>query len=190
MQNKSRLFLFLISSFFLSMLLAPGPASAKNTTRRFNLPEHGVLEMSVPSTWKEQVDQPKGGYPPTITLTSKAKDRVQVIITPLWSMTQKPGFNEPSRLKKILERDGRDMLPGSDEGKFEVKEIKREYGNLFYFTLSKKEPKPGEYRYATRAELGTGGLLLSVVILTDSKDSPNLQAALDALKEARHITGR
>jgi hypothetical protein len=190
MQKKSCLFLIIFSALFLSLLVAPGPASAKSTTRRFNLPEHGVLEMSVPASWKEQVDQPKGGYPPTITLTSKSGDRMQMIITPLWSMTQKEGFNNPSRLKKILERDGRDMLPGSDDGSVEVKEIKCKDGNLFYFTLSKKDMKPGEYRYATRAELGTGGLLLSVAILTDSKDSHNLQAALDALKGARHITGK
>ena len=184
-----RLFLLAVSAFVLSMLVAPGTASAKNTIRRFNLPGHGALEMTVPASWKEQVDQPTGGYPPTITLTSKAGDRMQMMITPLWSMSQKQGFNDPSRLKKILERDGHDMLPGSDDSNFEVKEIKRKDGNLFYFTLSKKDLKPGEYRYATRAQLGTGGLLLSVAILTDSKDSNNLHTALDALKGARHIAG-
>ncbi len=190
MQKNSRFFLILVSALFLSTLVAPGPASAKNITRRFNLPEHGVLEMSVPASWKEDVNQPKGGYPPTITLASKSGDRVQMIISPLWSMTQKKGFNDPSRMKKILERDGRDMLPGSNEASYEVKEIKRKDGNLFYFTLSKKDLKPGEYRYATRAQLGTGELLLSVAILTDSKDSHNLQVALDALKGARHVSGK
>jgi len=174
----------------LSMLVVTGPASAKDTTRSYNMPEHGVLQMSLPSTWEEKVDQPKGGYPPTITLTSRTGNRMQMIITPLWSMSQKKGFNNPSKLKSILERDGKDMLPGSADGRFEVREIKRRDGNLFYFTLRKKEPKPGEYKYATRAELGTGGLLLSVVILTDSEDSKQLQAALDALKGARHIPGR
>jgi hypothetical protein len=135
------------------------------------------------------VDQPTGGYPPTITLTSKGRDRMQMMIKPLWSMTQKQGFNDPSRLQKILERDGRDMLPGSVEGKIAIKQIKRKEGNLFYFTLTNKVPKAGEYRNATRAELGTGGLLLSIVILTDLKDSKELQTALEALKGARQVTG-
>ena len=186
----NRSILMIISAVILSVLIVPGGAAAKNAARRYNMPEHGILEISVPASWNEKVDQPKGGYPPTITLTSKAGGRMQMIITPLWSMTQKEGFNNPSRLKKILDRDGRDMLPGSDDSRCEVKEIKRKEGNLFYFTLSRKEPKPGEYKYATRAELGTGGLLLSVAILTDSKDANELQAALDTLKGARHIAGR
>jgi len=184
-----RLFLIAMSAFVLSMLVAPGPASAKNTTRRFNLPEHGALEITVPASWEEKVNQPTGGYPPTITLTSKGRERMQMMITPLWSMTQKQGFNNPDRLQKILERDGRDMLPGSVEGKVAVKEIKRKEGNLFYFTLTNKEPKAGEYSHATRAELGTGGLLLSVVILTDTEDSKELRTALEALKGARQVTG-
>lgn len=184
-----RLFLMAISAFVLSMLVAPGPAAAKNGVRRFKLPEHGSLEITVPASWEEKVDQPAGGYPPTITLTSKGRDRMQMIIKPLWSMTQKQGFNNSGRLRKILERDGSDMLPGSEEGKVVVREIKRKDGNLFYFTLTNKKPKAGDYRHATRAELGTGGLLLSIVILTDSKDSKELQAALDALKGARQITG-
>jgi hypothetical protein len=185
-----RLFLMAISTFVLTMLVAPGPADAKNGVRRFKLPGHGTLEITVPVSWEEKMDQPAGGYPPTITLTSKGRDRMQMIIKPLWSMTQKQGFNNPGRLQKILERDGRDMLPGSEEGKVALKEIKRKDGNLFYFTLTKKKSKAGEYRHATRAELGTGGLLLSVAILTDSKDSKELQAALDALKGSRQIMGR
>lgn len=189
-----RFFLILVSTLLLCIQLAPLPSLAasgeKKAIRRFALPEHGTLEITVPVSWVEKVDQPSGGYPPTITLTSKGRDRMQMIITPLWSMTQKQGFNNPDRLQKILERDGRDMLPGSVEGNVAVKEIKRKEGNLFYFTLTNKEPKAGEYRCATRAELGTGNLLLSVAILTGSKDSKELQASLDALKGARQITGK
>ncbi len=190
MQKASYFLLVLVTALFLTMLVAPGTACAKNTTRKFILPEHGVLEMSLPSSWKEEVDQPKGGYPPTITLTSKSGERVQMIISPLWSMSQTRGFNDPSRMKKILDRDGREMLPGSNDTSFEIKEIKLKDGNLFYFTLSKKNPGPGEYKYATRAQLGTGQILLSVAILTDKKDSQGLQTALDALKGARHIPGK
>ena len=167
----------------------PAHMGFRTAVREYDLPGHGALTMNVPNTWDDEVEQPGGEFPPAITLSANPDDHTRMVLTPLWSRSMRADFNSPAKVRKLLERDGREMLPKAEETELDVKEVPRGEGSLYYFTLTGKAPKQGDYKYVTRAGLGTGGILVMVTILSDSKDSAGLQEALDMLKGARNTGG-
>jgi hypothetical protein len=95
--NKART---IIMAIFLVMCLpmasiATEQSASTNQRRTFALPQHGALILGVPNSWKQNVRQPPGDLPPTITLSPEKGDEFKVLITPLWSPKKDPTFNKP-----------------------------------------------------------------------------------------------
>ncbi len=160
--------------------------SASGDQRRsFALPQGGTLILSVPSAWKQMVRQTTGHLPPTITLSPESGDEFKVLISPLGSPKKDPGFNKPGKVRSLIENDLRGMLPGAVEEKVVIHEFKGVYGTGYYFLVTDKAPKPGEYPYAVRAGVGVGDHLLSVTVLSRLKNSEGITSTIKALQEAR-----
>ena len=153
----------------------------------FAIPQHGVLTLRVPDTWKQDVNQPPGDLPPTITFSPAEGDEFVVLITPLWSPANNPAHNNPEKVKNLIDDDLKGMLPGAVEQQVDVQEFKGVDGTGYYFLVTDKAPKPGEYLYAVRAGIGVGDLLLSVTVLSRSKSSEGITATIKALMEARQV---
>ena len=85
----------------------------------------------------------------------------------------------------MMENNLRKMLPSAVEQQANIQEVNGTDGKGYYFLLTDKAPKPGEYPYAVRAGIGVGDLLLSVTILSRSKNSEGITATIKALQEAR-----
>jgi hypothetical protein len=182
----------IIMSIFLCLCLplvssAAIQSGAGNLYRSFALPEHGKLILNMPSTWKHNVRQPPGDLPPTITFAPDKGDEFKVLITPLWSPKNDPNFNKPKEARSLINNDLRGMLPSAVEQQVNIQEFNGVYGNGYYFLITDKAPKPGEYQYAVRAGIGVGDLLLSVTILCRSKDTAGISLTLKALQEAKQV---
>ena len=181
-----------IMAIFLCMCLtqasfAVEQSASGNQRRSFTLPQHGTLILSVPSTWKNIVRQPPGDLPPTITLSPDKGDEFKVLITPLWSPKKDPTFNKPDKVRSLIDNDLRGMLPGAVEQQVVIQEFKGVYGTGYYFLVTDKAPKPGEYPYAVLAGVGVGDLLLSVTVLSRLKNSEGITSTIKALQEARQM---
>jgi hypothetical protein len=148
--------------------------------------KHGTLILSVPSNWKEGRLTSEEKFP-TITFSPAKGDEFKVHITILWSPTEDPTFNEPERVRRLIDDDLRGMLPQAVEEKVNIQEFKGFYGLGYYFFLTDMAPKPGEYPYAVRAGIGVGDLLLSVTVLTRSKNSEGITSTIKALQGASQI---
>lgn len=155
--------------------------------RSFALPQHGQLTLNVPSTWKQTVQRPPDNLPPTITLTPAQGDEFQVLITPIWSPKKDEAFNKPDKIKTQIENDRTEMLQNAVEKEVPIQDFESVSGTGFYFLLTDKAPKPGEYPYAVRAGVGVGDLLLSVTVLSRSKDTEGITATIRALQEAKQL---
>jgi hypothetical protein len=153
--------------------------------RSFALPQHGWLTFNVPSTWKQTVQRPPDNLPPTITFTPAQGDDFQVLITPIWSPKKDTTFNKSGAINKLIGNDLKNMLPDAVEKEVPIQEFASIDGTGFYFLLTDKATKPGEYPYAVRAGVGVGDLLLSVTVLSRSKDTEGITATIKALQEAR-----
>lgn len=148
------------------------------------IPQHGKLLLTVPSTWKQSDDEPVGIFP-TFSFSPDKGDAFAVLITPLWSPENDPTFNTTEKVRTLIDNDLRSMLPRAVEKQANVQELNGVYGKGYYFLLTDKAPKPGEYPYAVRAYIGVGDLLLSVTILSRSQNSEGIISTIRALQEAR-----
>jgi hypothetical protein len=179
-----------IMTIFLCMCLPWASFAAEqsgngNQRRSFALPRHGTLFLNVPGTWKQSVRQPPGDLPPTITLSPDQGDEFKVLITPLWSPKKDPAFNKPDKVRSLIDNDLRGMLPSAVEQEVAIQEFKGVYGTGYYFLVTDKALKPGEYPYVVRAGAGIGDLLLSVTVLSRLKTSEGITATIKAVQGAR-----
>lgn len=163
--------------------------SSGGQSRSFALPQHGELLLNVPSLWKQTVRRPPNNLPPTITFAPDQGDEFEVLITPIWSPQKDPSFNKPDKIKSLIDNDLRGMLPGAVEKEVSMQEFKSIDGTGYYFLVTDKAPKPGEYPYAVRAGVGVGDLLLSVTVLSKSKSTEGISSTIKALQEAMQIYG-
>ena len=157
--------------------------------RSFPVPLHGNLVLSVPASWDQEIQQPPDNQPPTIVLSPRQGNEFEVLITPLWSPKSEPGFNNSEAMKRLVGMDLKGMLPTAVEREVPLQEFQGKQWKGYYFFMTDKAPRPGEFPYVVRAGIGVGDLLLSVTVLCRTKDSEGLQQTLKALQGAVQIKG-
>jgi hypothetical protein len=108
---------------------------------------------------------------PTIILTPSQGDEFQVLITPLWSPDKNLTFNKEDNVRTLVQNDLKEMPAGAVEKQVSLQKFKGINGTGYHFLVTDKAPKAGDYSYAVRAGVGVGDLLLSVTILSRTKDS-------------------
>jgi len=159
--------------------------AGQKAIRKFPIPEHGTLELNVPTSWKVEVHKPQEKMPPTLIFKPASGDDFQVLVTVLWSNKGEPDFNSQSKVRTFVEKDGQNLLPKTVETKIILQEIKGVNNIGYYFSITDKAPNPGEYRYMNRGAIGVGNLLLNATILNRVKESESVKDALSMLREAR-----
>jgi hypothetical protein len=166
----------------------PSIARAEETSiRRYQLPGHGILELAVPKSWKQEVRRPMADLPPTIIFSPNAGDEFTVMITPLWNLGGIADFNSDKKIKDIIDKDRQKMAPGAVEKELVVHKIKGPAAYGYYFMATDKAPGVGEWEYAIRAGVATGDLLLSITVLTHKKESEAVSDALEMLRNLRQV---
>ena len=166
-------------------LVGAGLISAQeNAIRPYQIPGHGVLELRVPTSWRDEVETIPGGIP-TITFHPQTGAQFEVLVSVLWSKTGQAGFNSTAQVRAQVERNGLSLLSTAVEPQLVLEELRGPSGAGYYYSFTDNAPKPGEYKYLTQGGMGVGDLLLSFTILTHAKDSKPVQYALTMLREAR-----
>jgi hypothetical protein len=178
--------LVFVMTLLVTLLIASiGSAAAQKTIRKYPIPEHGTLELNVPTPWKAEVHKPQENMPPTIIFNPAKGNDFQVMITVLWGKTGEEGFNSREKARASVEKDGQKLLPNIAETKIVLTEIKGVTNSGYYFSVTDKAPNPGEYRYMTRGAIGVGNLFLNLTIFHRVRDSQSVQDALSILREAK-----
>jgi hypothetical protein len=178
--------LVFVMTLLVTLLIASiGSADGQKAIRKYPIPEHGTLELNVPTLWKGEAHKPRENMPPTIIFNPAKGNDFQVMITVLWGKTGEQGFNSRDRVRISVEKDGQTLLPNISETKIVLTEIKGVSHSGYYFSVTDKAPNPGEYRYMTRGAIGVGNLLLNFTILHRVKDSQAVRDALSILREAK-----
>jgi hypothetical protein len=166
------------------MVSAEGPKSV----RKYPIPDHGILELNVLPSWKDNIHKPQKDLFPTIIFTPAKGNDFQVLITVIWSKTGEQDFNSPVKIRTLVEQDGQNILPKAVETKLVVQQMRGVNNIGYFFSLTDKAPNPGEFRYMTRGGIAVGNLLLNATILYRVKDSESVKDALSMLREAKQNT--
>lgn len=152
----------------------------------FALPQHGNLVLQLPTSWKWRIQGNKKDLPPTIFLQpAYGGDAFELLITPMWDPQNKTNINNPESIKKAIEYNRTLMLPTAVEQDVSVREFKGIYGQGYYFMVTDKAPKPGEYPYALSAIVGVSDFVLHCTLLYRDKESAAIAAVIKMLEGAR-----
>jgi hypothetical protein len=160
-------------------------AAEQKAIKKYPVPEHGALELNVPTSWKGKVHKPQENMPPTIIFNPAKGNDFQVMISVLWGKTGDQDFNSQEKVRTFVEKDGQKLLPSAAESNLVLQEIKGVNNTGYYFSVTDKAPNPGEYRYMTRGAIGVGNLFLNFSIFHRVKDSQAVRDALSVLREAK-----
>ena len=160
-------------------------SAGTKAVEKYPIPEHGTLELNVPTSWRGDIHKPQENLLPTIIFGPTKGNDFQVLITVLWDNVGKPDFNSPEKVRALVEIDAKKILPKAVETKIVLREIRGPNNTGYFFSLTDKAPNPGEYRYMTRGAIGVGNLLLNTTILHRIKESESVKEALFMLREAK-----
>jgi hypothetical protein len=185
MTRKLVRLIFVVTLLATLLIASIGPAAEQKAIRKYPIPDHGTLELNVPTPWKSKVHKPQENMPPTIIFDPAKGNDFQVMITVMSGKTGDRDINNPQKVRTFVEKDGQKLLPNTAEGKIVLQEIKGVGHSGYYFSITDKAPNPGEYRYMTRGAIGAGNLLLNFTILHRVKDSQAVRDALSILREAK-----
>jgi hypothetical protein len=159
---------------------ADGPAA-----RTYPLSRHGTLEMKAPSSWKDFVRRPPNDLPPTITFGAGAGAPFEVIVTPIWPM--RPDIKAPTlpELKANVREAADSVAAQAVEKRIAVRELKSGASVIgYYYTVTDKAPKPGEFKLMTQGMFGLVDLRVSFTILTNEGQEGTVKEALAMLSSA------
>lgn len=167
-----------------NLVFAAGPKAV----RKYPIPDHGILELIVPTSWKDDIHKPQKDMPPTIIFVPAKGNDFKISITILWNKTGEQDFNSPAKIRNLVEQDGQNILSQAVETKLAVQQMRGVHNIGYFFSLTDKAPHPGEFLYMTRGGMAVGNLLLSVTILYRAEDSEYVKDALSMLREAKQST--
>ncbi len=180
--RKEVVLFFILITLFLVDVARP---DEKTTPKKYPIPNHGVLELNTPVSWKAKTHKAQQNMAPIMIFNPATGTDFQLTMMVSSGKKGEAGFNSAEKVKSLLEQEGQQLLPKITETKLALKEIKGNDHTGFYFTATDKNVDPGEYRYMTRAVIGVGDLLVQATVLHRVKDSGAVKATLSMLREAK-----
>jgi len=163
-------------------------AAEQTSDRRYTLPDHGVFQMKVPASWKEEVQQPDDNrLPPTIAFRPASGDQFLILITPFWQTKKDEPPLSNGEIQKMVQRAADGAQPNAAEKTLKIIEIRGSAGRGYYFSATDKAPEAGGYKYLTQGALLVGELTVTFTILTNEDKKDVDSAALTMLKGAINV---
>ena len=167
-------------------LCAPGAYAADMETRSYPLPDNGTLQLTVPASWQQDIQKRPGGLPPTISFTPAGGEDFQVLITPI--TPPRPGMPMPEleTIRADLEQSLPDVRPRAAERRIVIHSLSAPGVEGYYYSVTDKAPKPGEFRLMTQVEARAAGIIVTMTVLSNDTTGRVRAQALAVLKSAQH----
>jgi hypothetical protein len=162
-------------------------AAEQPIDRRYTLPDHGVFQMKVPPSWKEEIAQPPNALPPTIIFSPAKGNEFKIIITPIWKERDDTPVINDAAAQRMVERAMSKAQPNAAEKNLKMVEMKGSAGNGYYFSATDKAPEPGGYKFLTQGILLVDELVVTFTILTNDDQGVVAGAAITMLKTAIYV---
>jgi predicted Zn-dependent protease len=152
-------------------------------TTRYPLPDRSNLQFSLPAGWVQEFAQPERG-PATITLRSRESGQFLVAVTPVVQTEGSPKITVED-IKRNLQYTITAMKARALEHDIPMHQISGTDGPGFYYSMTDKAPRPGEYKYLTQGVLKVGNAFLNFSILSNDANSTAVQDSLEMLQRVK-----
>jgi len=184
------IFMRFLTLFFATMTITVAVVHAAESLveKKFALPQHGTFNVKAPSNWSDQLKQPPNNLPPTIRFSARdGAAPFEVLITPIWRMRADIKLPSKEELRQRVEKAIDSVRGDAMEKTINVVELPGASGPGFYFAVTDKAPKPGEFKYMSQGMILVGELVTTFTILTNDGQTQITQSALSMLKGAENV---
>jgi hypothetical protein len=154
--------------------------------RRFELRDSNSIELKIPTSWKSELkDGPQLPYA-TITLQPRTGTPFDILISPIVFRDNAASSLSAKEIRRRVQA-GIDVIRDRVvEKEVEVKELNGAPGPSYYYTVTDRAPKSGEYKYMTSGIVQVGNLAVSFTILINDGQQKIIDQALALLRSAIH----
>lgn len=160
---------------------------AQSVTKFYPL-RQGQMKLQLPVDWAEETKSPKPGAPLTLAFRPLQGARFLIRIMVSWNENPGSSFNSDGRLQEIAMAAGNQFLPRSVERQLKLQEIQGESVRGYYFLLTDKAPRAGDYEVMAQGAASLGDALILFTYLGYPGGDAELQKLLSMLRSAG-ITG-
>lgn len=151
--------------------------------------------LEVPEDWEVTYLSLAEDKPPVITFyqtDSQEKEIFQFNLSIFWDDGFKKDITSPESIKTFVTEVGEGILESSKETELVLVPITGRDGQGYYFKLTDKAEKPGEYKYLAQGAMNVRELLLVFSLFTYEPDIQLQDMALQMIQTAtqkiqRHI---
>ena len=150
----------------------------------FGLPGFGSLQIRTSPSWIAAVQQQAAIPLPTVAFreTPTGEARLIVTVSPL----DANGTPSAEQLWASLQQLFEQLRGQVREEKPEPCRITTSAGQGYFFTITDRAPKPGEFLFMTSGQVPAGGVMLSFTILTNPQEQMLFARALATIRSAVH----
>lgn len=162
-------------------------AQDEATVRQYSVPGHGSLQLNVPKAWRvatKSLDDPASVL---LRLGPGAGNAFHVQVTSLWLDAGKLAAKTPEQLRQDVERSGEKPLQQAVEKRLVVEELRGDQALGYYYSLTDRAPKAGEYKYLTQGIFVTGELLTIFTLLYHDANLAEKAQVLRMFASATHL---
>lgn len=172
----------------LLVLSAPVAWSEQARVRSYPLLDHGMLQLTVPLSWQDDLQHPSQRSPLTIVFKPKTGASFQILLTPFSAVG--PHIPRPTAddLRRKVAAAAEHARSQAIEKVIKVNELMGSSGLGYYFSATDRAPGPGEYTYMTQGVRQVGSVLLTFTILTNDGQTQTVADALTMLSSAVQVT--
>lgn len=153
----------------------------------FPIPGHGSLGLKVPDGWVVQSKDVADPASVTLHITPASGSAFDMYVTAVWLNSEKLSNITPDWLKQNSQAAADKLLSRAVEKVATLHDLRGSQTTCYYYTLTDRESKPGEYTYLTQGMLLTGELLATLTVLRRTRESSEVTQALGALAGAMFI---
>ena len=169
---------------FVALCMVGGVNSAEVGLRSYELPDHGELQLNVPTSWQDKLRQPPNRLPPTIAFHPSNGTPFEILVTPIWPIGDSSPASTPQAMQKGVRAAADAAKTQSVEETIDLKELKGSSGTGYYFSATDKAPKAGEYKFMTQGMVRVGELTVTFTILTNEGQGDIIESALAMIAAA------
>jgi hypothetical protein len=153
----------------------------------FPIPGRGTLRLRVPGGWEVQSKQVADPPSVTIHVTPASGSAFEMYVTAVWLNSERLPNITSDWLKQNSQAAADKLLPRTVEKVATLHDLRGSQSTGFYYVLTDRESKPGEYTHLTQGMFLTGELLTTFTVLHRTPESSEVTQALAAFAEATFV---
>lgn len=148
--------------------------------------DQGLLTLIVPREWNDRQSELVLELPRTIRFSS-LEGRFEVLFSGRWSSRSDPDVMAPDFVFAVTTYGAKVVAAQAAEQEIEVLPLPNSAGEAYLYSVTDKDPQPGEYRYLTQGAVNVQGLICTFTILTHERDSPAIGEAIEMIRTASFV---